>query len=53
MDAQVILFQMNALPNFTGKDVKCIYWELGECKEAEADLQGCFLFLCPLWLFYG
>ena len=39
MDAQVILFQMNALPNFTGKDVKCIYWELGECKEAEGELK--------------
>lgn len=39
MDAQVILFQMKSLPSFIGKNVKCVYWELGEVKEVEGELQ--------------
>lgn len=35
---KVIRYQMDELPNYIGKTVKCIYWELGQCKTVEGDL---------------
>lgn len=40
MTLKVIRYQMNLLPNYINKVVKCIYWELGLRKEVEGVLNS-------------
>ena len=35
---RIIRYYMNSLPNYINKNVKCIYWELGDRKEIEGEL---------------
>ena len=35
---RIIRYYMNSLPNYINKIVKCIYWELGDRKEIEGEL---------------